>query len=130
MDLISSTSSLPEAPPATLFLALELSRSTWLVALHSPVADKVGQHRMEGGDTESLLELIARKRAQAEEQLGRPVRVACCQQPSRQHRSGTLPGPTGYKVVLSMLRLVSSKALAENWFFRTSRAAGRRSGPE
>jgi transposase len=78
MDLISSTSSLPEAPPATLFLALELSRSTWLVALHSPVADKVGQHRIEGGDTEGLLELIARKRAQAEEQLGRPVRVACC----------------------------------------------------
>jgi transposase len=78
MDLISSTSSLPEAPPATLFLALELSRSTWLVALHSPVADKISQHRVEGGDTEGLLDLIARKRTQAEERLSRPVRVACC----------------------------------------------------
>jgi transposase len=63
---------------ATLYVALELSRSTWLVAVHSPVADKVSQQRLEGGDTESLLALITRKRIQAEEKLGRPVRVACC----------------------------------------------------
>jgi hypothetical protein len=75
MDTIPSTRSLPDAPPATLFLALELSRSTWLVALHSPAADKVGQHRLEGGDTEGLLDLIVRKRLQAEEKLGRPVRL-------------------------------------------------------
>ena len=59
-------------------MALELSRSTWLVAVHSPVIDKVGQHRLAGGDTEGLLELITRKRVQAAEKLGRPVRVACC----------------------------------------------------
>lgn len=64
--------------PATLFVALELSRSTWVVALHSPVADKVSQHRLEGGDTEGLLTLITRKRAQAEEKTGRPLHVACC----------------------------------------------------
>lgn len=78
MDTTPSTPSLPDAPSATLFLAWELSRSTWLVALHSPVVDKVGQHRLEGGDTEGLLDPIARKRSQAEEKLGRPVRVACC----------------------------------------------------
>ncbi len=58
--------------------ALEPSRSTWLVAVHSPAIDKVGQHRLAGGDTEGLLELITRKRMQAAEKLGRPVRVACC----------------------------------------------------
>ena len=67
-----------DAVPATLFMALELSRSTWLVALHSPVADKVSQHRLDGGDTDGLLALIARKRGQAEEKLGRRLRVACC----------------------------------------------------
>ena len=67
-----------DAVPATLFVALELSRSAWLVALHSPVADKASQHRLEGGDTEGLLALIARKRGQAEDKLGRPLRVACC----------------------------------------------------
>ena len=51
---------------ATLFIALELSRSTWLVALHSPgAADKVSQHRLEGGDAEGLLALIERRRDQA-----------------------------------------------------------------
>jgi transposase len=33
---------------------------------------------LEGGDTKGLLELITRKRMQAAEKLGRPVRVACC----------------------------------------------------
>jgi transposase len=57
---------------------LELSRSTWLAALHSPIADKVSQHRLDGGDTEGLLGLIMRKRMLAEEKLGQPIRVACC----------------------------------------------------
>jgi transposase len=51
-------------------VALELSRSSWLVALHSPVADKVSLHCIEGGDAESLLALIAGKLAQAEARLG------------------------------------------------------------
>jgi transposase len=57
---------------------LELSKSTWLVALHSPAADKVSQHRLEGGDAEGLLTLIGRRRAHAEAVLGRPVRVVSC----------------------------------------------------
>src|SRR5918994_156433 len=74
----------PPPPPlsnsftATLFVALELSRSTWLGALHSPLTNKVSQHRLDGGDTDGLLALIARKRGQAEEKLGQPVRVVCC----------------------------------------------------
>ena len=67
-----------EAKPAALFVALELSKSTWLVALHSPAADKVSQHRLEGGDAEGLLTLIGRRRAHAEAVLGRPVRVVSC----------------------------------------------------
>ena len=50
---------------ATMFVALELSKSTWLVALHSPVADKVSQYRFAGGDVTGLLALIVRKQAQA-----------------------------------------------------------------
>src|SRR4029079_4639396 len=62
----------------TLFVALELSRSTGRVALHAPIANKVSQHRLDGGDADGLLALITRKRSQAEEKLGRPVRVVCC----------------------------------------------------
>ena len=78
MDVVPSTSRLTNTTSATLYVALELSRSTWLVAVRSPVVDKVSQQRLEGGDTEGLLALITRKRIQAEEKLGRPVRVACC----------------------------------------------------
>ena len=78
MESAATPASLADIQSATLFVALELSRSTWRVALHSPIANKVSQHRLDGGDTEGLLELLTRKRAQAAEKLGRPVRVACC----------------------------------------------------
>ena len=64
--------------PATLFVALELSKATWLVALHSPAADKISLHRLAGGDTQGLLTLIERKRDQAQTALARPVHVISC----------------------------------------------------
>jgi transposase len=59
-------------------VALELSKSTWLVAIHSPAADKISQHRLAGGDTTALLSLIERKRGEARAALLRPVRVMSC----------------------------------------------------
>jgi transposase len=64
--------------PATLFVALELSKSTWLVAIHSPAADKMSQHRLAGGDATALLSLIERKCGEAQAALLRPVRVMSC----------------------------------------------------
>jgi transposase len=63
-----------------MFVALELSmsKSSWLVALHSPVADKVSLHRFIGGDVTGLLALIARQQTQAEARLGRAIRVQSC----------------------------------------------------
>src|SRR4051794_34631998 len=78
MASASTPASLAETASATLFVALELSRSTWRVALHAPLTNKVSQHRLDGGDADGLLALITRKRSQAEEKLGRPVRVVCC----------------------------------------------------
>src|SRR5215204_4009667 len=78
MAFAATPTSLVETASATLFVALKLSRSTWIVALHSPVANKVSQHRVQGGDVEALLALIVQRQKQAEARLGRPVRVACC----------------------------------------------------
>ena len=44
--------------PATLFVALELSKAKWLVGLHSPAADKISRHTIAGGDAPALLSLI------------------------------------------------------------------------
>ncbi len=63
---VPATTASPADAPSTLFVALELSRSTWIVALHSPVADKVSQHRVEGGDVAALLALIVQRQKQAE----------------------------------------------------------------
>jgi transposase len=67
-----------EENSATIFVALELSKSRWLVAVHSPIADKISCHGIAGGDTSALLSLIGRYRRQAEEHLKRPVRVFSC----------------------------------------------------
>jgi transposase len=61
-----------------MFVALELSKSSWLVALHSPIADKISLHRFVGGDVTGLLALIGRKQTQAEARLGRAIRVLSC----------------------------------------------------
>lgn len=75
-----SSKSVPTAASefATLFVALELSKATWLIGLHSPIVDKVGEHAIDGGDVDGLLALIAKKRAAAQAKLGCPVRVVCC----------------------------------------------------
>src|SRR5215468_10677079 len=78
MEISSSTLPGIAAERATIFVALELSKSSWLVALHSPVADKVSLHRFVGGDAAGLLALIARKQTQAEARLGEAIRVLSC----------------------------------------------------
>ena len=55
MEVLSSTLPAVAAERATMFVALELSKASWLVALHSPVADKVSQYRFSGGNVAGLL---------------------------------------------------------------------------
>ena len=61
-----------------IYLALELSRSTWLAALRLPGAEKTVLHRLDGGDTTGLLAFIAAQRTRAEARLGAPVEVISC----------------------------------------------------
>src|SRR5215471_2198130 len=103
MEISSSTLPAVVAERAAMFVALELSTSSWLVALHSPVADKVSLHRFVGGDVAGLLALIARKQTQAEARLGRRIRVLSCYEdgviPARRFwSSDTLDGSCGVTV--------------------------------
>lgn len=63
---------------ATIFVAIELSRASWLVALRTPLADKVSRHTLKPGDADALLALIEDRRAAAAKRLGRPVVVRSC----------------------------------------------------
>src|SRR4051794_7689033 len=67
----------------TVFLAFELSGTSWLVALHAPDADKVERHRLPAGIAAEVLGLIARTKARVTRRLGTTPRVACCYEAGR-----------------------------------------------
>src|SRR4051812_484446 len=61
-----------------IFVAIELSQKSWLVALHSPDKDKIAHHRVAGGDHAGLLALIGRVRDRAIRALGAVPAVVSC----------------------------------------------------
>jgi transposase len=59
----------------SLFVALELSKSAWLVAVSAPGSDKMSKYRMAAGDGAMLLNLLARLKVQTVRRTGGPVEV-------------------------------------------------------
>jgi transposase len=78
MEILPAPATPAATGPATLFVALELSKAKWLVGLHSPIADKVGRHTIAGGDAAALLALVDAARRRAEARLGGEVQVVAC----------------------------------------------------
>ena len=58
-----------------IFVALELSRSNWLIAISLPHSEKVSKYRIAAADTVALLSLLSRLKMQAEQRCGETVRV-------------------------------------------------------
>ncbi len=65
---------------AMLYASLELSAKTWLVTSLAPGSDKMSKHRIEGGDSCGLLELLRRLQSKAAKRLGAPVRIVTIQE--------------------------------------------------
>src|SRR3954463_7332668 len=61
-----------------VFLAIELSKASWIVALHSPAGARVSLHRLPAGDARALLAFAEKARAAAAEATGEAVAVASC----------------------------------------------------
>jgi transposase len=59
-------------------LAIELSKKSWVVAINTPLADKISRHTLPGCDWTGLLELIQRVRTRVARELGRPVEMISC----------------------------------------------------
>src|ERR1700732_1989393 len=60
---------------ATLFVSLELSRSTWVTTSLAPGSKKMSKHTLAGGNGRELLDLLARLKARAEQRIAAPVKV-------------------------------------------------------
>nr|CCD32290.1 Putative transposase [Methylocystis sp. SC2] len=64
------------ASRSIVYLAIELSVSSWVVACRRPANEKIKMRRMEAGDTETLLALISNLRREAAAEFGVDVTVA------------------------------------------------------
>jgi transposase len=83
-----------------VYVAIELSFSSWLVAARLPGTEKSRLHRIEGGDTVALLALLAELRSRASSKRGEAVDVICCFEAGRDgfwlHRVLTAHGIATY----------------------------------
>ena len=59
----------------SLFVALELSKSVWLIAASAPGSEKISKYRVAAADVAALVALLARLKAQAERNRGEPVKI-------------------------------------------------------
>ncbi len=61
----------------TAYVAIELSKSSWVVAVRHPGSGKVSMHKLSGGDAAGLVALVERVRARG------ASRVVCCYEAGR-----------------------------------------------
>ena len=63
---------------SVIAMGIELSKKGWLVAVRTPLADKLSLYRFTAGDAGGLLELAQRTRVAAAKVLGTRIVVASC----------------------------------------------------
>jgi transposase len=83
MDYRKTTAPTVELNVATLYVALELSLKTWLVALRSSGSDKVSLKPLPAGDQGALFALIDQMQAELYATGYREVRVVSCYEAGR-----------------------------------------------
>ena len=64
--------------PVHCFVAIELSKSSWIVGFQTPLSKQTSQYQLKPCDAKPLLELIERVRIRISRELGRPVEVMSC----------------------------------------------------
>ena len=64
----------------SIFVGLEMSRSTWLIAVSTPGNQKISRYRVEAGDSAALLSLLRRLQGQAEQHCHAAVKIVTIQE--------------------------------------------------
>jgi transposase len=64
--------------PVHCFVAIELSKSSWLVGFQTPLSKQTSRYQVEACNAKALLELIERVRTRLAREAGRPVAVMSC----------------------------------------------------
>ena len=63
---------------STLYVSIEVSRTSWVVGLKGPACGRIGLHVLRPSDVGGLAALIARHRLRGARAVGGAVRVLCC----------------------------------------------------
>ena len=75
MDQVQSTNVAESI--VTVLAAIELSKTTWLLAIHDPTSNKVSRRRSDGGDVEGLIGILERCRRAVQADTGVEVAIEC-----------------------------------------------------
>ena len=66
------------AEATTLYVAIEISRKSWVIGIKSPQGEKIGLHTLRAADVADLKNMIEQRRFRAEQALGGAVNVRVC----------------------------------------------------
>jgi transposase len=98
-----------DAELANVFVAIEVSKQTWLVAGYTPSDGRTARHKIRGGDVETLLSIIARLCQKERRATGRSVRTICCHEAGYQgfwlHRRLAAVGIESYLIDATSLQV-------------------------
>jgi transposase len=59
-------------------LAIELSKKSWIVAVNTPLSDKISRHTLKPCDGKGLLDLCERIRTRVAREMQKCVEIVCC----------------------------------------------------
>lgn len=76
--MVNTPSAGSDNDPVHCFVAIELSKSGWLVGFQTPLSAKPNRHQVKAGDAQALLDLIERVQSRVGAQLSQPVEVISC----------------------------------------------------
>jgi transposase len=62
----------------TCFMAIELSKASWVIGMVTPLSDKVSLRKIACGDVRRLLEIVDCTLDNASRTMGRPLRIVSC----------------------------------------------------
>jgi transposase len=79
---VRTVNNLPPAAPhnaiVRCLLAIELSKKSWVVAVNTPLSEKISRYTLKGCDSKGLLELIDKIRKRVARELNQPVDIISC----------------------------------------------------
>jgi transposase len=77
-----TVNNLPPAAPhddaVRCLLAIELSKKSWIVAVNTPLSDKISRYTLEACDWKALLDLCERIRTRVAREMKKPVEIISC----------------------------------------------------